>query len=229
MLFGKNILDIIIIATLFFCTIRSFFKGTIHEIFSLLALVMGIFLARRFYHPIAQSLGREGSLIAATLAFIILFLAVYITIIIFGKLLRHVIKSVELGWLDHLGGALLGFIKGCFLACLLAGILILILPSESRLIQTSRLTPLLYRTSSLLLKFAPPAVKQRFRRKIEELEGGKGKKTSSPKHTPGKGRIFIFSFLYQKRLDYSKTLTSFAIFNRPAGVLSVSAFYLPHR
>lgn len=195
MLFGKNILDIIIVAILFFCAIWSFFKGTINEIFSLLALGTGIFLARRYYHQIAQVLGKRGSPIAAAIAFILLFLVVYIIIILFGKLLRHLIKTVKLGWLDHLGGAILGLIKGCLLVCFLVTILILILPSDSPLIQTSQLAPLLYQTSSLLLKLVPPSVKQKFRQKIEDLGKVRGKKPSSPRHTPRKERLLIFSCL----------------------------------
>jgi len=187
MLFGKNVLDIIIIVILLFFAIRSFFKGTIHEIFSLLALVLGIFLARRYYHPFSQDLGAWNSPRAAGIvAFIFLFFTVYIIVTILGRLLRQIIKTVELGWLDHLGGAILGLIKGGFLVCLLVTILILILPSDSQLIQTSRLAPLLYQTSSLLLKFVPPAVKQKFRQKIEEMENVRGRRPSPHRHPPRK-------------------------------------------
>ncbi|MEW5800774.1 MAG: CvpA family protein [bacterium] len=192
MVFGTNILDIVVVVTLLFFTIHSFFKGTIHEIFSLLALVLGLFLAQRFYHQTAQAFEKIGgnSKAGIFVAFILLFFVVYLIVILLGKLLKKIIKTAQLSWMDHLGGAFIGMIKGILLLCMLVAVLVMVLPSESQLIRTSRLAPLLYQTSSVLLQAVPPAIKKKFREKIEELETLRKRRPAPHKapqrHTPGK-------------------------------------------
>ncbi|MEW6378337.1 MAG: CvpA family protein [bacterium] len=171
LLFGKNILDIIIVITLIFSGIRSFLKGIVHEVFSLLALVLGIVFARRLFHQAAQIWGgADSSWIINVAVFVLLFLAAYIIITLLGMLLRGIIKTAQFGWLDHLGGMILGLAKGYFLLCLLIAILVLALPSDSHLIQTSRLAPFLFQSTSFLMKYAPSAVKLGFQRKLEEIQ-----------------------------------------------------------
>jgi membrane protein required for colicin V production len=172
MFLGKNILDIIVVAVLMLSSIYSFYKGTVREIFSFLALVMGVFFAWQFYHQTARIcegwLGSTGA--SNTISFIFLFLAGYIITILLGTLLQKVISTIQLKWLDHLGGVIVGLLKGCFLVCLLIFILVMVFPSQSPLIQTSRLAPYLISWSDMVVKFISPAIRQNFHKKIDELK-----------------------------------------------------------
>lgn len=174
MIFGKNVLDIIILSILLVCTIWSFFKGIIREIFSLLALALGIILARQFYYQTAQSWGRWISPKAGNIiAFILLFLVAYLVVVIIGKLFRKIIKTIELNWLDHVGGALLGFLKGLLLVCIVVTVLIMVLSPHEEVLRTSKLLPHVVYIISLsdgLLNAIPPEIRQGFQERVEELE-----------------------------------------------------------
>jgi len=196
MIFGKNVLDIIILSILFFCTIRSFFKGIIRETFSLLALVLGIILARQFYYQTAQSWGRWISPKAGNIiAFILLFLVAYLVVLIIGKLFRKIIKTIELNWLDHVGGALLGFLKGLLLVCLLVTVLIMVLSPHEEVLRTSKFIPHVVYIISLsdgLLKAIPPEIRRGFQEKVEELKGFWKKYKHHPQAISQKKGLHIF-------------------------------------
>lgn len=205
MIFGKNVLDIIIIIILVFCTIWSFFKGIIREIFSLLALVLGIILARQFYYQTAQSWGRWLSPKAGTIiAFILLFLVAYLVVVIIGKLFRKIIKTIELNWLDHAGGALLGFLKGLLLVCLLVTVLIMVLSPQEEVLRTSKLIPHIVYIISLsdgLLKAIPPEIREDFQEKVKELKRFWKKYKHHPRGISHKRGLYIvynnyLSFLF---------------------------------
>jgi membrane protein required for colicin V production len=173
MLFGKNAIDIIIVAILAFSTLYSFLKGVVREIFALLALVAGIVLARRYYYQAAQGWQRWiGSQASYLISFILLFLATYLIIILAGRLFRRILKTAELSWLDHLGGAFLGLVKGGLLVCLLVFFLVMILSPRNRLMQTSRLMPhvvYLISFSEVLMETIPPEIRKGFIERVEEL------------------------------------------------------------
>ncbi|MGA1874274.1 MAG: CvpA family protein [bacterium] len=173
MLFGKNSIDIVIVAILAFSTLYSFLKGVVREIFALLALVAGIVLARRYYYQTAQSWQRWlGPQTGSLVSFILLFLATYLIIILAGRLFRRIIKSFELSWLDHLGGGILGLVKGGILVCLLVMFLVMILSPRNRLMQTSRLMPhvvYLISFSEVLMEIIPPEIRKGFCQRVEEL------------------------------------------------------------
>jgi len=199
MIFGKNVLDIIILSILVFCTIRSFFKGVIREIFSFLALALGIILARQFYYQTSQSWGRWISPKAGNIvAFILLFLAAYLVVLIIGKLFRKIIKTIELNWLDHLGGALLGFLKGLLLVCLLVTVLIMFLSPQEQVLRTSKLIPHVVYIISIsdgLLKAIPPEIRQGFQDKVEELKAFWEKYRRRPETvSPERGLLIFHSY-----------------------------------
>ncbi|MCL6582346.1 MAG: CvpA family protein [bacterium] len=171
---GRNILDLVIAAALIFSLIRSFLKGVVREIFSLLALGLGIISARQMFPQVAKIL--EGDACADSpwitrgVAFVLVFLAVYIIISILGFMVRTMIRSVELSWLDHLGGAILGLLKGGFLLCLLIAVLVMILPPDSQIIKTSQLAHFFFQEAAFLMKFAPEEINLKFREKIERFQ-----------------------------------------------------------
>ena len=196
MIFGKNVLDIIILSILLFFTIWSFFKGIIRGVFSLLALALGIILARQFYYQTAQSWGRWISPKAGNIiAFILLFLAAYLVVMIIGKLFRKIIKTIELNWLDHVGGALLGFLIGLLLVCLLVTVLIMVLSPHEEVLRTSKLIPhvvSLVTLSDGLLKAIPPEIRRGFQEKVEELKGFWKKYKHHPQGISHKRGLHIF-------------------------------------
>lgn len=163
MIFGKNILDLIILAILLGCMIYSLFRGLVHEFFALLAMILGLFLARYHYLALAGKwlVPRVSLGLGKIIAFILLFLAGYLTTILFGKIVRKIIASIELAWLDHLGGAMFGLLKGGLLISVLVAALVIIFPQENFLIRTSQFVPhiiyILQRSESFV-SLLPPEI-----------------------------------------------------------------------
>jgi membrane protein required for colicin V production len=104
-----NWLDIVIIVSLVGGLIGGLISGLIRSLLSLAGLVLGIYLAGRYYPAVADHLtfihSQSGAHIAA---FALIFLAVILLFAILGFILRHLASAITLGWLDRLLGGILG-------------------------------------------------------------------------------------------------------------------------
>jgi membrane protein required for colicin V production len=117
-----NWLDIVLIVMLFVPTFIGFRKGIIKAVLYLAGLLLGIVLAGNFYQPVSKIFGFINNENAAyVLAFILILVLVMVAAFLLARLLKTVISSIMLGWVDNLGGALLGFLSGfLFLGAILA-------------------------------------------------------------------------------------------------------------
>jgi membrane protein required for colicin V production len=117
-----NWLDIVIVILLLVSAISGFANGLIKSIFSLVGLIVGIFLAGHFYVALSEHLTFISNENAARIvAFIIIFLAVAIVAGILGAILTKIISAILLGWLNRLGGAVFGVVLGgIFIGLILA-------------------------------------------------------------------------------------------------------------
>jgi membrane protein required for colicin V production len=120
-----NWLDIVIIVILVISAVSGFISGLIKTVFSLVGLILGVFLAGKFYVGLSGSLdfipGDNGSRIAA---FIIIFLVVMLIATLLGIILTKLISAVMLGWINRLGGAVLGLFLGAVFAASILAILV---------------------------------------------------------------------------------------------------------
>jgi membrane protein required for colicin V production len=107
-----NWLDLVIIVLMAVFTISGLASGLIKTAFSLAGVIIGVTLAAHFNNW-ATFISNENT--AHIVAFIIVLLAVMIVATIAGAIVSKIIKMVLLGWLDHLLGAVLGFILGGFI------------------------------------------------------------------------------------------------------------------
>ncbi len=108
-----NWLDIVILVFLAVVTFIGLKVGLIKAALSLVGIVVGVVLAGRFYINLAGVLTfipKEN--IANIVAFAIIFIVVIIITAVLAVLLKWIAKLVLLGWVNHLGGAILGLIMG---------------------------------------------------------------------------------------------------------------------
>lgn len=122
-------IDIIFLVPIAWGAYKGFKKGLIIEVFSLLALILGIFCA--IYFPeFAQQLIETNFQMEAQwvpiLAFVSTFIAVVILVNIVGGLLTKVVDVLALGFFNKLGGLAFGVFKTmlilCFVVLILNGI-----------------------------------------------------------------------------------------------------------
>jgi membrane protein required for colicin V production len=107
-----NWLDIILIVVLALSILNGLVQGLIRTAFGLAGLVLGIFLAGRYYVAFGNWLPIANTDIANIVAFAIIFIVVMVAAGIIAFFIRRIISLVMLGWADKLLGALLGLVLG---------------------------------------------------------------------------------------------------------------------
>jgi len=115
-------LDIVIAVVLIFPIFTGLKQGLIKAALSLAGLIVGVILASNFYQQLAGVLGFIANKdIANVVAFIVILVVVMIIANVAVIFLKATAKAVMLGWVDHLGGAVFGFLMGAiFMGALLA-------------------------------------------------------------------------------------------------------------
>jgi membrane protein required for colicin V production len=117
-----NWLDVVIAIILIISLFIGLKAGLIKTVISLAGLILGIFLAGRYYQLLAGKLIFISSdKVAGIVAYIIILIVVMIAAAIIAWLLSKIVSAIMLGWLNHIGGAILGLlIAGIFLGAILA-------------------------------------------------------------------------------------------------------------
>ncbi len=110
-----NILDIILLIPLLWFGYNGYKKGLIIEIASLAAFILGLYFAFYFSDFTAgylkQFFNIEPKYMAA-ISFIATFIGVVIIVLALAKVLEKFINILMLGFLNKLGGAIFGMLKG---------------------------------------------------------------------------------------------------------------------
>ncbi len=128
-----QILDIVILVFAGLMMILGFRKGLIISLASLVALILGIYLAVYFSH-FAGDLLRSGfnitSVYLPVISFAVTFLAVLIVVLLLGKLIEKLFDVVGMGFLNHLTGALFGLIKSILILSVIFFVITIADPKE---------------------------------------------------------------------------------------------------
>jgi membrane protein required for colicin V production len=132
-----NWVDVVIIIYLALSIITGFAQGLIRTLLSIIGLIIGILLASHFYKQLGDILTFISNRDAANIvAFVIILLAVMGIATLIALLLRSLIKAIMLGWIDKIGGAVLGLILGALsVSAILA---IIVKYTDSSLITNSK-------------------------------------------------------------------------------------------
>ena len=149
-----NGIDIVIIIILGASAIYSTVKGFVKDIFSLLAVILGVVASLVLYRMGAQLM--EGFIaseqIRNTISFAVIFLIVAVTISIVGILVSKIIKSVELTFYDRLAGFAFGLLKGFLIVAVIVVVVTSIMP---RAASNSQLVPYVARVIDLVTDVLP--------------------------------------------------------------------------
>jgi membrane protein required for colicin V production len=110
-----NLLDIIILIPLLWFGYNGYKKGLIIEIASLAAFILGLYFAFYFSNFTAGYLKQFFNIqprYMAAVSFIATFIGVVILVLTLAKILEKFINILMLGFLNKLGGAVFGMLKG---------------------------------------------------------------------------------------------------------------------
>ncbi|MBR1630450.1 MAG: CvpA family protein [Paludibacteraceae bacterium] len=123
-----NALDIVLLIILAFGTYRGFRHGLMREIATVVILVAGVFLTKRFAPYVATMLVQHEveAQHAHTLSYIIAFILIAIAIRLCAGLLTRLIESIDLGVINTLGGLLFGLMKYALTASIIINAIFLL-------------------------------------------------------------------------------------------------------
>ncbi|SNS82166.1 membrane protein required for colicin V production [Granulicella rosea] len=139
---GLTAFDWLLIGVLAWSMIAAFMRGLIRVLFSLGGWVAGILLASWNYRLLApRLLGWAHPLATAqAVAFVLILVGVIILASLLGRLLRKTVSAVGLGFLDRLGGAVFGFVRGCLVGTAIMMLIAAFSPGSDA-VAKSTLTP----------------------------------------------------------------------------------------
>ena len=118
-----NWLDIVILVVVGIATFLGLRIGIIKAALSLAGVIVGVILAGRFYAPLAEKLSFiQQANVAEIVAFAIILIGVMVIAGVLAAFLKWAASAVLLGWVNHLGGAIFGFVLGAILSAALLAI-----------------------------------------------------------------------------------------------------------
>ncbi len=157
-----NIVDIAILVLLGSSAILGFRSGLIQSIFSLVGLVSGIAMACWNYQRFARELAPtvHSMALAEAICFSLLAIAIMVAAGLLGWLVKTLVHTVGLGWLDRLVGLLFGVVRGGLLATLFIVVLAAFFPN-TRWLGEAQLARYFLGTAHLTVRLSPEQLKTR--------------------------------------------------------------------
>jgi len=120
-----TILDLFILAPIVLGFVFGLFKGLIKELFSLAAIVLGVFGARIFEPQVSKFLLSMFDMQVGTaqaVSYLILFLAIVILLLFIANMLEKLFSAIALGGLNKLLGGLFGALKMALIVSVLLNV-----------------------------------------------------------------------------------------------------------
>jgi membrane protein required for colicin V production len=163
-------IDLLIVGVIAFLTFRAFSNGLIREVVTLGALIAGVFVAGTYYQRLSADIAflisdeRTRTLVA----FLALFGGIVILGQLLGLLLRKTASLLMLGPIDHLGGAVFGFIEAVLLVQVLLFAVAVYPPAKgaAAAVDQSQLAPIFLDT----VPGAGLALPSEFKHALQQLE-----------------------------------------------------------
>ena len=131
--------DWIIIAVLLAAVLGGMAQGLFRTVCSLAGLILGIALACWNYARLAEVLKPivRVDAIADAIAFLLIAVAVMFVANLIGIMLSKMFKSIGLGCIDALGGAIVGFVQGALLVTICILVTVAFFPQTQWLTQAT--------------------------------------------------------------------------------------------
>jgi len=168
-----NALDILFVIVLGFFLFRGIYRGMILEIASIAGLVAGFITANLLYlqaYPWVQEIiGNEDW--AQVVSYLGIFLLTMAVVAFMALMLRSLLRMIMLGWLDRLGGGVLGLIKAGLICTLALLLLTVFLPPDNEMVSGSRIAPFIMDLSKSLAEYLPRELREDFADKIQSMAG----------------------------------------------------------
>lgn len=150
-----NWLDIVILIIIVAGTFSGLKSGLIKMALSLAGLIAGVILAGRYYTSLAGKLTFiQQDNVAQAVAFAVILIVVMLIASLLSMVLTMIVSAVMLGWVNQVGGVLLGFVLGAAFSAALLTIAVKF-PTASGTIKGSGLAAILLDRFPAILALLP--------------------------------------------------------------------------
>jgi uncharacterized membrane protein required for colicin V production len=113
-----NFLDWILIAIIVLASLWGLRKGLVDAVLMAISLYVALFLSGLFAGRVLSLVWKDvdNQAVATAVGYVVIFIGVYIASSIVSKIIKSSLKKVKFGWIDPVGGVLVGLIAGLLLA-----------------------------------------------------------------------------------------------------------------
>jgi membrane protein required for colicin V production len=155
-----------------FCMARGIWRGAISQVFGILGVLGGFYLASHYYQNIARELSEAFPSLTGVqaLSFILLFIQTWFCIGMIGYCFAKLVQKSGLGILDRLTGGFVGFIKAMVLSVAIISTLTIFLSPRNSILCGSTLAPLVQELAQWAVKATPAGVQSIFTDRRKQLE-----------------------------------------------------------
>lgn len=166
-----TLFDWFIVVIILLSTILAASQGLLLEVISLVALVLGLWLAFWNYGVLAAPLARliHSQPVADALGFLLIALGVMLVIGLIGRAVSKVVHTVGLGGLDSLLGAIFGIIRGGFLVVIAIIAIAAFMPNATWM-NGSKLAPYFLSAANKFSAGAPAELQHRIKEGVAAIE-----------------------------------------------------------
>ncbi len=182
-----TILDIVAVVIMLVSIYGALRRGLAAELISLASLVAGLILAFLFYDRVAAVLVDLG--VAETAAFLAGFLLTLVAVTAIGvfisRLTRRTLKVLSLRWADRLLGGAFGILRGWLVVAILF-LAMTAFPVTGDLVADSISGEFFLSSAGIVVRFAPPELRERFSREYQRTYELWLQKTRQQHHTRGR-------------------------------------------
>lgn len=182
-----NVLDVVLGSILLLSVILAARNGITKELFRIAALIVGVVVAMWGHGLLAHELQPwiRNPRIAATIAFVLIFLGCVILGMLIARTLVSVWSFTGLRWLDMSLGGVFGMLRGLLVCAVLLLGLIAFEPlgNTSGIVARSTLSPWIVSLTRTVVAVAPQGLRAAFRRGIAAVENEKPIEQGDPSET----------------------------------------------
>lgn len=175
-----SVLDVVVVILITLLGLKGLLQGLVKEVFGLLGIVGGVFVASRFSSEVAEQVMVVAPFIksesgAQLAGFAVAFLVFWLGMIALGTLTKKLLSMSGLGFFDRLGGAVVGSAKIFFIFAIVAyamGSVEFISKKLEPKVANSFMYPILFETGSFIMKMDSNPALESVNRVREEMANG---------------------------------------------------------
>jgi uncharacterized membrane protein required for colicin V production len=113
-----NVLDWVLVVAFALTALWGYKTGLVSAVLNAVAIYVGLFLSGLFAGRVLSLIwdGVESEALSTAIGYVIIFVAVFLVSRIVASIIKKALKITFMGWIDNLGGIVIGLVAGVLIA-----------------------------------------------------------------------------------------------------------------